>query len=190
MGNGLIKSQITDGEVIEGQYNDEWSIWLLTNKRIIRYYKTGAESVFEDLDYRYIVSIRIVEIGHIWRLVFGIPVLLIGLWFLMYSTRDTIATSIGLILTIVGIILIWAALLKDRNCEIIAHGTKPWITNGNLRGLTRDIRNHLAPFSLPLTSLSEIMVKDEEKTFCSNCGGKISIYYKFCRHCGNKLCEQ
>lgn len=51
MEKGLITSQMVEGEIIESKYalDDEWDIWLLTNKRIIRY-KTGSESVFEDLD--------------------------------------------------------------------------------------------------------------------------------------------
>ncbi len=62
MEKGIITSQMVEGEIIESKYtlDDEWDIWLLTNKRIIRY-KTGSESVFEDLDYRHIVSIRLVD---------------------------------------------------------------------------------------------------------------------------------
>lgn len=142
MEKGFITSQITEDEIIENKYalNDNWDIWLLTNKRIIRY-KTGTESIFEDLDYKHITSIRMIEINHLWLLIFGIPALLIGLWLLMYS-RAGETTIIGLFLTIVGIILIFAAFSKDRKCEIIAHGTK-WATIGNPRELTRDIRNHM-----------------------------------------------
>lgn len=188
MEKGLITSQIAEGEIIENKYalNDNWDIWLLTNKRIIRY-KTGTKSIFEDLDYKHIVSIRLVEIGHLWLLIFGIPALLIGLYLFFLSYRTTMEIIIiCLLFIIVGIIIICAAFLKDRKCEIIAHGTK-WITNGNPRELTRNIRSHLSPFSLPLTSLSEIMAKEEEKMFCSNCGEKISVDFKFCKCCGNKL---
>lgn len=80
MEKGFITSQITEGEVIENKYalNDNWDIWLLTDKRIIRY-KTGTESILEDSYYKHIISIRLVEIRYLWLLIFGIPTLLIGL---------------------------------------------------------------------------------------------------------------
>lgn len=143
MEKDFIVSQTTEDEIIENKYtlNDSWDIWLITNKRIIRY-KTGAESIFEDLDYKHIISIRLVEIRYLWLLIFGIPTLLIGLSLLVSYGKTTEITVIGLFLIIVGIILICAAFLKDRKCEIIAHGTK-WVTKGNPRELTRDIRNHM-----------------------------------------------
>lgn len=83
-----------------------------------------------------------VEIGYIWLLIFGIPALLIGLYLLLYNIMEITLNIIGAFFIIVGIILIFAAFLKDRKCEIIAHGTK-WITKGNPRELIRDIRNHI-----------------------------------------------
>ncbi len=49
---------------------------------------------------------------------------------------------IGLFLTIICIIIIIGAFLKDRKCEIIARGAK-WVTKGNPSELTRNIRNHI-----------------------------------------------
>lgn len=135
--------QILEDEIIENKYKYSGWNWLLTNKRIIRY-KTGMENIFEDLDYKYIVSVRLIEIRYIWLLVFGIPTLLIGLWLssISYNNTEDIIVVIYSILILTGIILTFLALLKNRKCEIIAHGTK-WVTKGNPRELTRDIRRHM-----------------------------------------------
>lgn len=131
----LVISQLCPGENVEYEYiKDTKNGILLTNKRIIQYRDDWFSKKIEDIDYRHIISVSMVEINYYWLLIVSIPMVIIGFNFL----RD-----MGILFFIIGLALtIIAIFYKERYCRIIAHDVV-WKIRMYDRGLTRDVRRYI-----------------------------------------------
>jgi len=79
----FVTSQLCPGENIEYEYiQDTKHGIVLTNKRMIRYRDDWFSKKIEDIDYRHIISVSMVEINYYWLLILSIPMLIIGFNFL------------------------------------------------------------------------------------------------------------
>lgn len=132
----FVTSQLCPDENIEYEYmQDTKNGIILTNKRMIRYRDDWFSKKIEDIDYKHIISVSMIENNYYWLLIISIPMLIIGSNFLY---------SIGIWIFIIGIVLtIIATIYKERYCHIIAFNIV-WKIRTYDRGLTRDIRRYIS----------------------------------------------
>lgn len=122
MADKFVLTQLLPGEEIKYEYSSRQAsviwysdvTWIATNKRIIKYVKEPfIGRSFQDLDYKHIISIDLIEKRNPWLLIISIFLAMLGIGIQFQIIYFSTAKELGLvdILKIVSYLFIFIAII-------------------------------------------------------------------------------